>query len=190
MDGDQASTRRTAPQRRRWPFGVALTAVLLALVAHWTNGQLRQHEFNTLLGAAADAQSTGDAAAAEVLSTRAYTMPLLVSSSSATVRAGLEQLIEQSAATGVATLQKERDQIAKVNLVPWHTGLRDARRADLAYVDQRIADFEQVVDGADLGLLNSTAATAAVSKAAAVLRAAAPSAFDAASVTTVMKPES
>lgn len=164
-----------------------VTAALLVLVAHWTNGQFQQHEFNTLLAKTADAQSTGDDAAALVLSTRAYTMPLLVSSSSATVRTGLEQLIEQSAAAGVAKLQTARNELARTTVLPWHTGLRQAQRADLAYVDQRIADFKQVVAGADLGLLSSESAATAAKKAAAVLKAVAPSELDAADVATALK---
>jgi len=62
--------------------------------------------------------------------------------------------------------------------------MRHAQQADLAYLDQRIADFEQAAKGADLAVLASAQATTAALAASAALQSAAPSGSDAARVAT------
>lgn len=176
-----------ARRRRRWPVAVLIVVVVLALTANWVDDSRQRAEFHSLLAKTADAQTTASAARARVLSTRQYTMPLLVSSSSATVRLGLQRLIEDSAAHGAADLRSGRQKLAGTSILPWHHALRDAKRADLAYLDQRIADFDRVAHGADLRLLASPAARGAASDAAAELRSAAPTSSDAARVSAILQ---
>jgi len=168
-----------------WVRPVVIAAVVL-LVIQWGDRQARQHEFQSLLNRAAQAQTTADDAARRVLSTRAYTMPLLVTSSSATVRAGLEQLVEQSAAEAAADVREARANVAKADVVPWHLSARSANRAELAYLDQRIADFNQVANGADLSLLYSPKARAAAGVAIAAMQRTAPNDLDAHEVQVVL----
>jgi hypothetical protein len=165
--------------RARWPLAVLVVLLVVALTGRWADGQQRRHEFRALLAKTADAQATVLAAQAGVLSIRSYTMPLLVSSSSATVRSGLAQLIDQSAATGATSVRKARDAIAMLTLLPWHREMQSARRADLAYLDQRIADLDSVAKGGDLVALHSAAATSAASSATSALQRAAPTIADA-----------
>jgi hypothetical protein len=172
--------------RRRWPLGVLVVLLALALIGKWADGQQRHHEFTALLAKTADAQATAIDAQRKVLSTRVYTMPLLVSSSSATVRSGLAQLIDDAAAKGRTELQKSRNAIASLAVLPWHHAMRAARRADLAYVDQRIADLDEVAHGGDLKALNSTQAAAAAIVAAAALESAATSAAESARVAATL----
>jgi hypothetical protein len=60
--------------------------------------------------------------------------------------------------------------------------MRHARQLDLAYLDQRIADFAQAAGGADLTVLASSQATTAALAATVALQSAAPSSGDAARV--------
>lgn len=163
---------------RSWWRIIVATAIVL-LVAQWGDRQLRQHEFQGLLDRTAQAQTTADNAARMVLSTRDYTMPLLVTSSSATVRAGLEKLVEQDAAKAALSIRAARDQLARVDVLPWHSSARAAHRTAVAYLDQRIADFERVASGADLSLLNSAQAQSAGALAIAALQGSAPNVADA-----------
>ena len=170
--------------RRPWLIITVTVLIALALLGKWGDAAQEHREFNALLAKTADAQATATAARAAVLSTRQYTMPLLVSSSSTTVRTGLEQLIEQSAAKGKTRLEQARKELAQVTVLPWHHAMRHAQQADLAYLDQRIADFEQAAKGADLAVLASAQATTAALAASAALQSAAPSGSDAARVAT------
>lgn len=178
-DVDEIVGGLPARRRTRWLLGLLVVLLVVALVGRWADGQQRRHEFSTLLAKTADAQATVLAAQAEVLSIRSYTMPLLVSSSSATVRSGLAQLIDQSAATGATSLREARDAIARLTELPWHHEMRSARRADLAYLDQRIADLESIAKGGDLVVLHSASAAAAASIATSALQHAAPTTADA-----------
>lgn len=167
-------------RRRRWPF-IALALIVVAVsLGSWLDNESRHREFDALLAKAADAQAVAAAAQGAVLATRKYTMPLLVTSSSAAVRTGLEELIDQSAAKGEDQLRDARDTLAKVSVLPWHHKMDDAKAAALAYFDRRLADFASVAGGADLALLSSDKASAEAATAASALRDAAPSTTDAA----------
>lgn len=185
---DVISDGSTERRRRRWPVVVLAIVVVVALAASWGDHLRQRAEFHSLLSKTADVQATASAARLAVLSTRQYTMPLLVSSSSATVRSGLAKLVDDSAARGAADLRAARRTVAATTILPWHHGLRDAKRADLAYLDQRIADFDHVAHGADLALLASPAAGAAATAASAALQSVAPTSKDTDRVASVFKP--
>jgi hypothetical protein len=181
---DVVGDARSDRARRRWPFAVLAVVIVLALIGKWADHRRRTDEFDQLIARASAAQATALDAGSKVLSTRQYTMPLLVTSSSATVRSGLEQLIDDSAATGAANLRKDRGALARVSIWPWHESLRAAKRAALAYLDQRISDLDAIAAGADLSLLNSAAAVSASVQATLALRSAAPTTADVSQVET------
>ncbi len=179
---------RAERPRRRWPFVVLAAVVALALTAGWLDQARKHAEVHDLVSKTVQAQQTIEGARKVVLSTRQYTMPLLVSSSSVTVRLGLQRLIDQSAARELTQLRDARDSIADASILPWHHDVRDAKRANLAYLDQSIADFEQVAHGADLALLTSPAATTAATMARHALRSTEPSWQDIRRLTDIFKP--
>ncbi len=87
-------------------------------------------------------------------------MPLLVSSSSATVRAGLAQLIDDDAARGKAQLEKARDVLQKTAILPWHHALRARKESQISLVDTQISALDAASHGADLRVLNALLTTA------------------------------
>jgi len=143
---------------RRWRRIVVVGLVVVGLVGAWGDHQQRTHELRQLRAAAAEAQAVADDATRKVLGTRQYTMPLLVTSSSATVRIGLEHLIDDSAATQAERVRDARAAVAEVAVLPWHRELLDTRRAMLAAVDRRVAALDLVANGGDLAVLTSAAA--------------------------------
>jgi len=94
-----------------------------------------------------------------VLSTRQYTLPLLVSSSSATVRAGLAKLIDDEAARQARKLQQARDAVRDTTILPWHHDVWDRKKAAVAAIDVQIAALDAASHGADLAVLNALLAT-------------------------------
>jgi hypothetical protein len=187
---DVTTTNSDGEKPARTWLRLSVVIVIVLLVAQWGDRQLRQHEFQTLLDRSAQAQTTVTDAAAMVLSTRQYTMPLLVTSSSATVRAGLEKLVEQDAAKAALRIRTARDQVARLDVLPWHSSARAAHRAALAYLDQRIADFDRVAAGADLSLLDSPEAEATGTVALTALQGSAPSVADSHEAQVVFGPSS
>jgi hypothetical protein len=161
---------------RRWPLVAVLAAALLALAVHWGDARQRTHEFDALVGAITDSQATAAHADELVYSTRSYTMPQLISSSSATVRSGLADLIDRSAAQGATQLRQERSAIAAIKVLPWHHDVRAARARYLGYLDARLAALDDVSHGADLAEIPHAVDTPALQLARAALLAAAPSA--------------
>ena len=149
---------------------------LLALAARWGDSRLRAHEFDALVNAITDSQATAAHADEFVYSTRSYTMPQLISSSSAVVRSGLAELIDRSAAEGASQLAQERSAIAAITVLPWHHDVRAARARYLGYLDARLAALDKVAHGGDLVAIPHAVDTPALQQARAALLAAAPSA--------------
>ncbi len=174
---DVVSSASPDGPRGRWPTVVSVVVVVmvvLGLVARWADAREKQHEFKALLAAITNAQATAAAAQAVVFSTRTYTMPLLVSSSSATVRAGLAELIDQSAAKGATQLRRARVAISDVRVLPWHHQLRAARARYLDYLDAQLTALDDVARGADLAELPRAANDPALPVAGYALENAAP----------------
>jgi hypothetical protein len=182
MDGDQLSGRADVlitggrePRRRLPRFVVPVLCVVVALAfgAVTLDRNSRHHEFNALLGATINGQATAAHADATLESTRQYTMPLL-GSAQPNVRAGLEQLIDQSAAQGVVQVRATRAAVASTSVLPWHRSLHKAKAAELAYLDEWVTYFNAVAHGADSGTIPTTVLQAKQIGAAAALRDAAP----------------
>jgi hypothetical protein len=135
--------------------------LVIAVVAggRWTDYQFQQHESHMLATRTSDAQATAEAARAAVLSTRQYTMPLLVSSSSATVRAGLAKLVEDDAAHQATLLEQARTELDDTTILPWHHALWDKKKAAVSAVDVQITALDAAAHGADLVVLNALLTT-------------------------------
>jgi hypothetical protein len=182
MTGDQSGDRADvlitggSESRRRLPrflVPVLCAVVLIAYGAVTLDRNSRHHEFKALLSATISGQATAAHADATLESTRQYTMPLL-GSAQPNVRAGLEQLIDQSASQGVAQVRATRAAVASTSVLPWHTALHKAKAAELAYLDEWTAYLDAVARGADTGTIPTTVLQAKQTDAAAALRDAAP----------------
>lgn len=178
LSGDRADVLITGGResRRRLPrFAVPALCVIVAIAfgAVTLDRNSRHHEFSALLGGAINGQATAAYADATLESTRQYTMPLL-GSAQPTVRAGLEQLIDQSASQGVAQVRATRAAVASTSVLPWHRALHKAKAAELAYLDEWTAYFDAVAHGADTGMIPTAVLDAKQTGAAAALRDAAP----------------
>jgi hypothetical protein len=156
---DHDVIENTGRRRRRWPLLAVVIVIAAALAARFADDQVKHHESQLLAVREADAQATAEAARARVLSTRQYTMPLLVSSSSAAVRAGLEQLIDDDAALGRLQLQKARETLSSTRILPWHGTVRETKRADLSLLDTQISALDAASHGADLKVLSALLTT-------------------------------
>lgn len=144
---------------RRWPLLAAIVALAVVLAGRWTDHEFEQHESQLLASRTANASATAEAARATVLSTRQYTMPLLVSSSSATVRAGLAKLIDDEAAHQAMLLEQARDEVRDTTILPWHHALWDKKKAEISAIDVQISALNAASHGADLRVLNALLTT-------------------------------
>jgi hypothetical protein len=140
---------------RRWPLLAAIITLAVVLAGRWTDYEFEQHESRLLASRTANASATAEAARATVLSTRQYTMPLLVSSSSATVRAGLAKLIDDEAAHQATLLEQARDEVRDTTILPWHHALWDRKKAEVSAINVQISALDAASHGADLQVLNA-----------------------------------
>jgi hypothetical protein len=135
------------PRRRprRVPTALVVLVVLIAIVAVGLNNVTEQRELDRLLARVASAQEAIAYSNRRVAATVDYTQPLLFGASvPARVRAGLQQLVADSAAGQVAGIRQERDAAARVAVVPWHRTMRAARAALVAYLDARVAYLRSI----------------------------------------------
>lgn len=86
-------------------------------------------------------------------------MPLLVSSSSATVRAGLAQLIDNEAADQEARLRHARDALENTTILPWHHAIWDRKKAEVTEINVQLGALAAASHGADLKVLNALLTT-------------------------------
>ena len=182
MDAEQSASRADVlvtggrEGRRRLPRFLVPALCALVLIGYGAvtlDRDSRRGEFKALLGATINGQATAAHADATLESTRQYTMPLL-GSAQPTVRAGLQQLIDQSASQGVAQVRATRAAVASTSVLPWHGALHKAKAAELAYLDEWTAYLDAVAHGADTGTIPTTVLQAKQTGAAAALRGAAP----------------
>lgn len=159
MTAEQDILEQAGRRQRRSPLLAVVIAVVVVLAGRWSDYQFQHHEAHLLTSRAADAQGTAVAARAAVLSTRQYTLPLLVTSSSATVRAGLAQLIDDEAARQAEKLRRARDAVQRTTILPWHHGLWDRKKAEVSAIDVQIAALDAVSHGADLSVLSALLTT-------------------------------
>ena len=169
-----AAESRSRVARLLWiAFCVAVVLAVIATVARAEDRDSQHREFNSLLGATINGQATAQHADALVESTRQYTMPLL-GSAQPNVRAGLEQLIAQSASEGASQVEAIREQVASTSVLPWHRALHQAKTAELSYLDTWSAYLTSVAHGGDTGAIPAAVLAAKQSSASAALHDAAP----------------
>jgi hypothetical protein len=160
-------------QRLRRRGLLIIAAIVIAAAFGLADRTQRTHEFRSLLSGTADARLTAQHAEARVRSMREYTMPVITSSSSSSVRIGLDKLIDDTAVQGAAEVRATRAAIAAKSVLPWHTSLRKAQAADLAYLDAWAAYLDDVAGGG-VGNALTGELSARLDAATIALRAAAP----------------
>jgi len=134
---------------RRAPKLIAIAAsqlVVAGFVGADADRSLRHREFTSLVATSIDGHATAQHAEALVESTRAYTMPLL-GSAQPDVRAGLAQLIANSASQGVVAVRAVRAKVAHTLVLPWHGSLRHAKADELRYLDAWAAYLDSMARG-------------------------------------------
>jgi hypothetical protein len=62
------------------------------------------------------------------------------------VRAGLQQLVADSAASQVGGMEQERTSALHVSVLPWHRSLREAKAALVTYLAARVAFLRAVAE--------------------------------------------
>jgi hypothetical protein len=134
------------PRSYRWVGVVVGVLVVVGLSSAAADRALRHHEFTTLVSRDADSEATAAHAEGVVISTHTYTMPLLTYSTPE-VRSGLANVIAQSAAQGVTELRNERAAVAATTVLPWHSSMRAAKRAELSYLDSWTAYLQSIASG-------------------------------------------
>lgn len=161
------------PRSFRWVGIVVGVLVVLGLSGTAADRALRHHEFTTLVSRDADSEATAAHAEGVVMSTHAYTMPLLTYSTPE-VRSGLAKVIAESAAQGVGELRNERAAVAATTVLPWHSSMRAAKRAELNYLDSWTAYLQGIASGDAFDGVPTQSFDAMHQAALASLRQAAP----------------
>jgi hypothetical protein len=134
------------PRSYRWIGIVVGVLLVVGLGSTAADRALRHREFTTLVNRDADSEATATHAEGVLLSTHTYTMPMLTYSTP-DVRRGLAKVIAQSAEQGVTELRTERAAVAATTVLPWHSSLRAAKRAELDYLDTWTAYLQGVASG-------------------------------------------
>jgi hypothetical protein len=162
-----------------------VVVVVLAVAGSWADRLERGHEFDALTDTIDSSQQSVSFAVQQLVSTRNYTMPLLVTSSSATVRAGLAKLIDEAAQKRVVDLETQRHRVDSVAILPWHSAERRARADYVAYLDARIAAMQSMAAGNGQATDEETVFTALQQTAALALDSAAHSGAEAGRAATL-----
>jgi putative N-acetylmannosamine-6-phosphate epimerase len=135
------------PRRALKLIAVAVSALVVAAFLGVNVDRAQRHrESVALLASTVDGRATAQHAEAVVESTRAYTMPLL-DSAQLDVRAGLAQLIANSASQGAVAVRVARAKVAAVRVVPWHGATKKAKDDDERYLDAWSAYLDAVARG-------------------------------------------
>lgn len=161
------------PRSYRWVGIVVGVLVVVGVGSTAADRALRHHEFTTLVSRDADSEATAAHAEGVVMSTHSYTMPLLTYSTP-DVRSGLAKVIAQSAAQGVIEVRNERAAVAATTVLPWHSSIRAAKRAELNYLDSWTAYLQGLASGTAFNGIPTQSFDVMRQAALASLRQAAP----------------
>jgi hypothetical protein len=118
---------------------LAIVALVVVAVLFAGNNAAEGRELDRLLSRVDASQGTIAYADRRVAATVDYAQPLLFGADvPAGVRAGLQQLVADSAAGQVGALEQERTKAAELRVLAWHRGLRRAKTALVVYLDARV----------------------------------------------------
>ena len=154
MTIEYLATPRT-PTRlpRRAIIAVVVAVVLVAGLFVWWTDAVRREANETLAAALQDTSQGAKAGQARVLSTLAYSYPMIWSTSVPYgLRTGLREVVESSAGEVAADLRRVRADVAAVRVLPWQADQQVAQREVLALIDAHLARFDRMsADAASIG---------------------------------------
>jgi hypothetical protein len=125
--------------RRARSAAVLAVIVLLGAGARWVDDRERRQSFDALMACVGSGQAAISDGRARASFMSDYIQPAISSGPAPDVRAGLYELVQQAAAGSLPTLRAARAGCRRVDLLPWHSGLRTAHASYLAYVDDELA---------------------------------------------------
>jgi hypothetical protein len=125
--------------------GVLAAVLVIALASSWATDQHRRSdEFNTLITAARQGQATIDDSDRRVASMIEYVSPLLhAERTPPDVRAGLQQVVHDSAVRAAAELRAAASAVAAIPVWGWHTDQIAARDGYVADLRARAVYYDQ-----------------------------------------------
>jgi hypothetical protein len=174
LDLVESTPRRLTSPQRRWAVVAGALLVIITLLAWYADGRRRASEFDRLARCVAAGESARVDADTRIAGMSSYVRPSLGVSSAPGVDESLYVLVARQALVGEPEVRRAAEDCRHVALLPFHSQLKSARSAYLAYLDseaQRLsaitADGSKAFDGSDdLVALRTSALTA--------LRSAAP----------------
>lgn len=159
--------RSGSQRRRRLPKGLLAAAGTVLVLGVGAERWQLSHESGQLLGCVEAAESDAVYADRQIAATVQYAAPGLSGSAPAGVRASLLQVVQQTAAKGVAPAVSARRSCAAVRLLPWHAAQRRGRDAYVVYLGSRTDQLRRVAS--DLDALSTPSPELASSRADALL---------------------
>jgi hypothetical protein len=145
LDDDLDRPAPAAPAARRnrltrwWPVLVVLVMVS-AIALYGLDQRDRERELDALLVQVERGQAAIRFSDARVQAMVQYASPQLLSARAPErVRASLRAIVQKAAADRLPPMHQRRAAVARLSVAGWHTDVRRARAAYLAYVDERIA---------------------------------------------------
>lgn len=138
-----------APSRRpSWLIGVAVLLVVAAVAGFlWWSDGVRRDALQSMADAVTTAQDRARIGQGRVMSTLAYTSPMIWSASvPEEVRAGLRELVELSAADASATLSSVADEVAGLRILPWQSAQLEARDQVLDFIAAERLRFDRITE--------------------------------------------
>ena len=152
-----ATPHQPSRRPRRAPIVVVAVVVIVAGLFVWWSDSVRRNANDVLASSLQTADQRATAGQARVLSTLAYSYPMIWSSSVPDhVRAGLRQVVESSAADVAEELRAVRADVIGVRILPWQSAQAAARTQVLGLVDAELARFDLMGrDATSIGLVMS-----------------------------------
>ena len=137
-----------APPRRRpsWLIGAAVLLVVTAVAGSswWADG-VRRDANQSMADALMTAQDQARIGEGRVMSTLTYASPMIWSTTvPEAVRAGLRELVEQSAADASATLTAVAYEVSGLRILPWQSAQLAARDRVLDFIAAERVRFDQI----------------------------------------------
>ena len=156
MTLEYLSTPRPPSRRPRAALIVAIVVlVVIGGLFAWWNDSVRKNANAVLASALQDVDQRATAGQARVLSTLAYSYPMIWSTSVPdSVRAGLRAVVESSAHDVAEELRSVRADVVGVRILPWQSAQEQARVQVLGLVDAELARFDLMGrDATSIGLV-------------------------------------
>ena len=170
----ESSPRRLTLRQRRWVAAIAVVVLLLAAVAWYADGRRRLSEFDRLADCVATGESARVDADARVAGMSSYVRPSLGVSPNPDVDQQLYRLVARQAVVGAPEVQRALRTCRQVSLLPFHSALKSARNAYLAYLAAEAAQLSSIAGDGSHAFDDTDELVSLHTQALTALRSAAP----------------